>query len=452
MPKTTAEKLTPTRAKLSVTIAQSELEPYLKTAYKNIAEQVQIPGFRKGKAPAAIIDQRVGREAVIQEAVNASLDDFYQQALTESEERPMGRPTVDVEQWPDVQDETSDLVLVYEVEVRPEFDLPNYAGLKIEVDAVETDENAVEEELTKLRERFGELKTVERPAATGDFVEINLVANIDGNEVDRAEGVSYEVGAGNMLEGLDEAVETLTAGESTTFTSQLLGGEYEGQDAEVEVTVTAVKERELAEANDDFAQLASEFDTLDELKEDLAQQAQRNTVFTQGAQARDKFIDTLLEKAEIPVSDELVDEEVTRHLEQEGRLEDDEHRSEVTENTRKQLQLQLLLDAVVEKESVEPTQNELSQYIFQSAQQYGMEPGQFLQLLSQGGQMQAIVGEVTRNKALAIALQQAEVVDTNGNAVDLSSFTQVDDGAAEPSDVDAGTADAEQVEEASDEA
>lgn len=175
-------------------------------------------------------------------------------------------------------------------------------------------------------------------------------------------------------------------------------------------------------------------------------------MFTQGAQARDKFIDTLLEKAEIPVSDELVDEEVTRHLEQEGRLEDDEHRSEVTENTRKQLQLQLLLDAVVEKESVEPTQNELSQYIFQSAQQYGMEPGQFLQLLSQGGQMQAIVGEVTRNKALAIALQQAEVVDTNGNAVDLSSFTQVDDGAAEPSDVDAGTADAEQVEEASDEA
>ena len=290
---------------------------------------------------------------------------------------------------------------------------------------------------------FGELVTVDRPAQKDDFVELDLVALIDGNEVDRAEGVSYQVGAGNMLEGMDEAVETLTAGEATTFKSQLLGGEYEGQDADIEITVTAVKERELAEANDEFAQLASEFDTLDELKADLEKEVARKAEFTQGGEARDKFIEKLIEEAKIPVSEELVEEEVHRHLEQEGRLEDDKHREEVRENTTQQLQLQLLLDRIIEDEEVEPTQNELSQYIFQSAQQYGMEPGQFIQALSQGGQMQAVVGEVTRNKALALALQKVEVVDADGNAVDLSTFTQVDTGDAEADSAEEAEAAAE---------
>ncbi|MFT4231387.1 MAG: trigger factor [Leucobacter sp.] len=426
MPKTTAEKLTPTRAKLSVEVTLDELEPYLKQAYKTIAEQVSIPGFRKGKVPAPIIDQRIGREAVIQEAVNASLDDFYQSALAESEERPMGRPTADVEQWPDAKDPKSALVLAFEVEVRPDFELPKYDGLKLTVDNAEIDDEAVEAELDKLRERFGTLVTVERPAAKGDFVELDLIAKIDGVEVDQASGVSYEVGAGNLLEGTDEAIETLTAGESTTFTSQLLGGEHEGEDAEVEVTLTAVKERELPEADDEFAQLASEFDTIAELRDSLKEQVGRAAVFGQGQQARDLFTETLIEQAGIPISEELVEEEVHRHLEGEGRLEDDEHRAEVRKQAEQQIQLQLLLDAIVEAEGVTPTQNELSQYIFQSAQQYGMEPTQFLQAISQGNQMGVILGEVTRNKALAIALAKAEVVDQDGNAVDLSEFTAVD--------------------------
>jgi trigger factor len=318
------------------------------------------------------------------------------------------------------------MTLVFEVEARPEFKLPKYDGLKIEVDNAEVGDDAVETELTKLRERFGNLVTVDRPAKSGDFVELDLVARIDGNDVDQANGVSYEVGAGNMLVGLDEAVETLTAGESTTFTSQLLGGEHEGQDAEVEVSITAVKERELAAADDDFAQLASEFDTIAELRESLAEQVAQAAVFAQGRQARDIFTETLIEKAGIPVSEELVEEEVHRHLEGEGRLEDDEHRAEVRESTEKQLALQLLLDAIVEAEEITPTQNELSQYIFQSAQQYGMDPGQFIQAISQGNQMGMIVGEVTRNKALAVALAKAKVVDKNGKAVDLSEFTAVD--------------------------
>ncbi len=435
MPKTTAEKLTPTRAKLSVEVTLDELEPYLKRAYQTISEQVSVPGFRKGKVPAPIIDQRVGREAVIQEAVNSSLDDFYQAALAEADERPMGRPTADVEQWPEAKDPKSTLVLAFEVEVRPEFTLPKYAGLKLTVDNVDVDDDAVEAELTKLRERFGTLVTVDRPAKTGDFVELDLTATIDGAEVDQASGVSYEVGAGNLLAGTDEAVETLTAGETTTFTSQLLGGEHEGRDAEVELTLTAVKERELPEADDEFAQLASEFDTIAELRESLKDQAAKAAVFAQGQQARDLFTATLIEQAGIPVSEELVEEEVHRHLESEGRLEDDEHRAEVRKSSEEQIQLQLLLDAIVEAEGVTPTQNELSQYIFQSAQQYGMEPTQFLQAISQGNQMGVILGEVTRNKALAVALAKAEVVDQDGNAVDLSEFTAVDsDEEADASD------------------
>ncbi|MCA0379290.1 MAG: trigger factor [Actinobacteria bacterium] len=426
MPKTNVEKLSPTRVKLSVDITIADLEPFLKQAYKTISEQVSIPGFRKGHVPAPIIDQRVGRQAVIEQAVNDSLDSFFQAALAETETQPMGRPTADVAKWLDLKDAKSEMTLVFEVEARPEFKLPKYDGLKIEVDNAEVGDDAVETELTKLRERFGNLVTVDRPARSGDFVELDLVARIDGNDVDQANGVSYEVGAGNMLVGLDEAVETLTAGESTTFTSQLLGGEHEGQDAEVEVSITAVKERELAAADDDFAQLASEFDTIAELRESLAEQVAQAAVFAQGRQARDIFTETLIEKAGIPVSEELVEEEVHRHLEGEGRLEDDEHRAEVRESTEKQLALQLLLDAIVEAEEITPTQNELSQYIFQSAQQYGMDPGQFIQAISQGNQMGMIVGEVTRNKALAVALAKAKVVDKNGKAVDLSEFTAVD--------------------------
>lgn len=427
MPKTNVEKLSPTRVKLTVDITIDDLEPYLKQAYKTISNQVSIPGFRKGHVPAPIIDQRVGRQAVVEQAVNDSLDAFFQAALAETGTQPMGRPTADVEKWLDVKDPKSEIALVFEVEAKPEFKLPKYDGLKIEVDDVEVGDDAVEQELTKLRERFGTLVTVERPAKNGDFVELDLVAGIDGAEVDQANGVSYEVGSGNMLAGLDDAIDTLTAGESTTFTSQLLGGEYEGQDAEVSVTITAVKERELAEADDDFAQLASEFDTIAELRESLAEQAAQAAVFAQGRQARDLFTETLIEKAAIPISEELVEDEVHRHLESEGRLEDDEHREEVRESAGKQLALQLLLDAIVEKEEITPTQNELSQYIFQSAQQYGMDPSQFLQAIGQGGQMGVIIGEVTRNKALAVALSKAKVVDKSGKAVDLSEFTAVDD-------------------------
>ena len=428
MPKTKVEKLNPTRVKLLVEVTADELQPHIEKAYKTVAEQVNIPGFRKGKVPARIIDQRVGKGVVIEQAVNDSLDLHYQIAVTESEVRPIGRPTADIDQWLDGEDFTGTLIISYEVEVRPEFKLPKYDGIKLTVDEAEVDKKAVQDELDALRARFGTLVTVDRPAKNGDFVELDLVARIGGADVDQATGVSYELGSGNLLEGIDDALESLTSGETTTFNSTLLGGEHEGESAEVEVTVTSVKERELPKADDEFAQMASEFETIAELKKSIEEQVSRGAVYKQGGQARDLLIEQLIKDAKIPVSEEVINDEVHRHLEGEGRLEDDEHRAEVIESSTKTLQTQLLLDAIAEAEGVEPTQNELSQYIFSAAGQYGMEPAQFIQALEQGGQIPVIIAEVTRNKALAVALSKATVVDKKGKVVDLSEFTQVDTG------------------------
>lgn len=429
MANSTVEKLTPTRVKLTITVTPDDLKPSIAHAYEHIAQDVQIPGFRKGKVPAPIIDQRIGRGAVIEHAVNEGLDKFFREATAEHKLRIVGRPSAEITQWPNEKDFSGDLLVDVEVDVRPEIELPDYAGITLEVDAVEADEAALDAELENMRARFGTLIPVERPAAKGDFVELDLVATIDGAEIDRAEGVSYEIGSGELLEGIDDAIESLTAGEDTTFRSALVGGDHAGKEAEVSVTVKAVKERELPEADDEFAQIASEFDTIAELRDSLRERVEQQGVFTQGSAARDKLVETLLAQIEIPVPPQLIEDEVHNHLEGEGRLEDDVHRAEVTEASEKQFRTQVLLDTIAEQADVQVSQEELSQYLIQSAAQYGMAPQEFVEALQSSNQLPALVGEVARNKALAIALGKVKVVDTNGKAVDLSDFVVTDDEA-----------------------
>ncbi|KTR95004.1 trigger factor [Microbacterium testaceum] len=426
MVNSTVEKLSPTRVKLHITVSPDELKPSIAHAYEHIARDVQIPGFRKGKVPAPIIDQRMGRGAVIEHAVNEGLDGFYREAVEAQELRVIGRPNAEIVELPDLKDFSGDLVVDVEVDVRPEFDLPAYDSITVTVDAVEADEAGIDAELDRLRARFGTLVTVDRPAAKGDFVELDLVATIDGNEIDRAEGVSYEVGSGELLEGIDEAIDSLTADEETTFRSKLVGGDHAGEEAEVSVKITAVKERELPEADDDFAQMASEFDTIGELRESLSERVSQQAVFTQGSAARDKFIDALLEAVEIPVPPQLIEDEVHQHLEGENRLEDDVHRAEVTEASEKQFRTQMVLDKIAEDANVQVSQDELTQYLIQSAAQYNMAPQDFVNALQQGNQLPALVGEVARNKALAIALGKVTVVDSNGKPVDLTGFVAVE--------------------------
>ena len=421
--KTTVEQLNPTRVKLTISVSPAELKPSVDHAYTHIASQVNIPGFRKGKVPPPIIDQRVGRGEVLQHAVNDALDKVYRQAVESENIRPLGRPEADVSELPDVKDFSGDLVVVVEVDVRPEFTLPELDGLELVVDSVKVDADEIDAELRQLLARFGTLVTVDRPAKTGDFAQIDLTATIGDNEVDTATGISYEVGSGDLIEGIDEALDSLSAGETTTFESQLLGGDNEGETAAIVVTLLAVKERELPEADDDFAQMASQFDTIDELRADLEEQLSRSKVFGQGAQARDQVVDKLLEKVEIPVPEKLVEDEVRRHLENENRLEDDEHRAEVSKSSEKTFRTQILLDAVVEQEKIKVSQNELTQYLVQGAAQYNMEPSEFVEVLQKNGQIPSMIGEVARGKALATVLSNAKVIDENGKAVDISTFT-----------------------------
>ncbi len=423
MPTTTKESLSPTRVRLSITVTPEELKPSLDHAYQHIAEQIQIPGFRKGKVPPPIIDQRVGRGEVLNHAVSEGIDRFFQLAVAEEKVRTLGRPEADVSQWPSDKDFSGDLVVTVEVDVRPDFELPKFEKYTLEVEPIMVTQGDVDDELDALRARFGNLVTVDRPAKKGDFVQIDLVAKIGDATIDSASSISYEIGSGQLIEGIDEALDTLTAGETTTFESVLLGGDREGETALIEVTVLSVKERELPEADDDFAQIASQFDTIKELRDDLKKQAHRKGVFTQAQEARDKLVEKMISEVSMPLPQGVVDAEVHRHLEQEGRLEDDKHRAEVIESTEKSLRTQLLLDALVEALEVQVSQDELTQYLIQSAGQYGMEPSEFIQSLDQNGQIPSMVGEVARSKSLSVALTKLTVKDTKGKKVDLSEVT-----------------------------
>ncbi len=417
--KSAVETLSPTRVKLTVEVPFEELKPSLDAAYRTIGSQIQVPGFRRGKVPARIIDQRVGRGAVVQEAVNEALPQFFGQAVEEHEVRAIGRPEVDVTQVP-VED-GQDFTFTVETDVRPTIELPDLAGIAVQVDDAAVTDEEVDARIEALRERFGTLSTVERAAETGDFVSIDLAAKIGDEEIDSVSGVSYEVGSATMLEGMDDALVGLSAGESKDFTARLAGGDHAGQDAACTVTVQSVKVRQLPDLDDDFAQLASEYDTLDELRADAARQVESGKRFDQGVQARDKILDHLLATVDVPVPDGIVKDEVDAHLEGENRMDDDEHRAEVDENTRKTLKAQFLLDAIAEQEKVTVEQQELIEYLVMSAQQYGMDPNDFARAIDEQGQVSGMVQEVGRRKALAGVLEKAVVTDASGNVVDLSA-------------------------------
>lgn len=435
--KSAVETLTPTRVKLSVEVTLEELKPSLDKAYRTIGQQVTVPGFRRGKVPPRIVDQRVGRAAVLQEAVNEALPEYYGRAAREQELRVLGQPTVDVTEVP--VDGSGQLVFTAEVDVRPTIDLPDYASIEVSVDDLALSDEAVTTRLDALRARFGTLAPVDRPVADGDLLSVDIRAEIDGEEIDTAEGVSYQVGSGTMLDGTDEAVTGLSVDEQATFTAPLAGGDRAGQDATVTVTVRSVKERQLPEVDDDFVSMASQHDTVDELMADLREQARQAAVLEQGVQARDKVLEVLRETVEVPVPEGLVEQEVHRHLESEGRLEDDTHRTEVTEETRQALRTQLLLDAVVEKEGVQVSQEELVEYLVQAAPQAGMDPSAFAQAIQEAGQVPAMVSEVARRKALAVVLEGATITDASGSRVDLSE----EEGGEEPAADDEADATAE---------
>jgi len=415
--KSSVEVLSPTRVRLDVEVAYSELESHVAIAYKKVASQVNIPGFRKGKIPASMIDQRVGRGTVIDEAINSALPEFYGQAAREHKVAVIGRPEVDVKEFVD----NEKLVFAVEVDVRPEVVLPDFSKITIEVDTVE--DSDVDEQIESLRTRFGTLTTVEREIKMGDFATLDMTAFIDGAEVDggQANDISYEVGSDKMIPGLDEILIGMKTGDVKQFETELVG-QQEGEKGEVKATVKAVKERELPPVDDAFAKLASEFDTLAELKADFVVRLERVKKMEQGAQARDRLVEKLLADNEIPVPDNLVELEVNDHLEGEGRMEDAEHRAEVDGQVRSSLKSDFLLDAIVQAEDVQISEIELTEYLVRTSQRYGMAPQQFAEELQKAGQIQQLVAEVTRAKALASVLGRITVKDASGKVIDLEEL------------------------------
>jgi trigger factor len=423
--KTAVEKLNPTLAKIEVEVPFAEFKPYLDRTYKNLSGQISVPGFRKGKLPKQLIEQRAGFDYIVEASLNDALNDYYAQALGENELSPLAQPELDVQSQPSTENREADLKLTITVTVRPEIELPNYEGLEVEVDEVEVTAEDEVQALDALRERFGTLKTVERPAADKDFVTIDIAAEIDGEQVDAANDLSYQIGSGTMLDGIDEALTGLSAGEDATFETKLSGGEHAGEQATIKVKLSAVKERELPAADDEFAQLASEFDTIDELKEDIKKQVAEAKVAEQGTQARDKVLAKLVELVEIPVPEKVIEDQLEQHFNNpnaEAGHDTEEHRAEVRENTETAFKNEMVLDAVADKEEVTVDQAEMINYIITMSSQYGMDPNQFAQMLDGSGQAGALVGEVRRSKALAAVLKTAVVKDTKGNVVDLSKY------------------------------
>jgi trigger factor len=417
--KSAVETISATRVRISIDVDFTDLEPHVKQAYQSISERIVIPGFRKGKVPRAMIDQRVGRGAVLDEAINSALPEFYTQAARENDVLVVGRPSVDIKELKD-----NELVkFEVEVDVRPEIKLPDFSKIEISVDDVAVADKDVEEQIEALRIRFGTLTTVEKDAASGDFVSIDLVARVDGKDVEggSANNISYEVGSNRMIDGLDAALEGMKVNESKKFNTQLVGMQ-EGETGEVEVTLKAVKKRELPDLNDDFAKLASEFETLKELEADVRERLKRLKAMEQGAQARDNLLKLLLDTVEIPVPENLVSDEVHDHLEKENRLEDETHRKEVTEEITRSVRGDFLLDAIVKAEEVQVSEAELTEYLIRTAARYQMTPDQFAQQITQAGQVATLMAEVARTKGLAIALERVKVKDASGNVVDLSAL------------------------------
>lgn len=426
--KSTVESLEPTRAKLTVEVDYEELKPQMDVAYKEIAQQVNIPGFRRGHVPARIIDQRFGRGMVIEQVVNEVLPRFYSQSVAENDLRPLAQPEVEVVEIPATEGEPGGILkFVAEVDHVPAFDIPAMEDIEIEVQVAKIDDESIQAELDELRGRFASLKTLDRAAEDGDYLTLDLTARIGDEEIDAMSEVSYELGSGSMLEGQDEALRGASAGEEVTFSAPIRGGEHAGEDAEIAVKVIAVKERELPEADDDFAQMVSEFDTVEELMEDLRKQVADRARSMQALEARDVLLDRLIDQTEILLPTAVVEHEVGHRVDEDAT---DEAKESAKEDVERDLRQQLFLESLAQAQEVRIGQQELFDFIMQTAQAFNMD---ISQLLQDQNQIQNMMTELARTKALVAVLRGATVKDTDGVVIDISEFT-ADPAAEEASD------------------
>jgi trigger factor len=447
--KTDVEELSPTRVRLTIEIEFDELKSQLEHAYREVGKQFRIPGFRPGKIPPRVIDQRGGRAAVLEHVVNDVVPEFYGKALEENEVFAISTPDYEVTKL----DDGKELTFTAEVDIRPKFDLPELSGLPVTVDDAEVTPDQVQEYLGALRERFASLKGTDRPVESGDYVSLDLSASVDGEPVEdaQASGISYEVGSGSMLDGLDEALPGMSSGDTATFSTELAGGLLAGQEADVTVTVHSVKVKELPELDDDFAQSASEFDTIEELRDSTREQLEMMQRGGQAQQARDRALDAVLEQVDIPLPENLLEQEIemrrrtlddrlarsgmTResYMDEAG-LTEEGLEAEYATDAKRAVKAQFVLDKLAMQEKLGITQEELSQYLTQQAYRMGIQPEQLAKELQDRNQINAAVADVIRSKSLDIIAQRATIKDESGRTVDVTAIYG-------PADDDGGVAD-----------
>jgi len=435
--KSNVEQLSPTRVRIEVQVPFTELEPDFQRAYKELAKQVRLPGFRPGKAPAKLLEARFGREAMLEQVVNEALPSRYGQAVAESEVHPLGQPDIEVTK----KEYGQELAFTAEVDVRPKIALPDLSELTVSVDPVGVSDDDVDAELESLRARFGTLTGVDRPVADGDFVSIDLSATVDGEDVPNAaaQGLSHEVGSGRLIAGLDDALVGLSVDESKEFTAKLATGEHAGHDAQVTVTVKSIKERELPEPDDGFAQLASEFDTIDELRSNLRDQVGQVKRAQQAEKIRDATMDTLVEQVDVPLPEAIVqaqfdtaihnalhsfnhdEAKFNEVLAEQGKTRE-EFQTETRSAAESDVKRQLLLDALADDLEVKVGQDDLTERLVMTSRQYGIEPQQLFAYLQENNQLPAMLADVRRGLTIAAVVQAATVTDTDGNSIDTHEF------------------------------
>jgi trigger factor len=466
--KTDVEELSPTRVRLTIEVPFDELKPNVDRAYREVARQVRIPGFRPGRVPPRVIDQRIGREAVLEQAVNDAVPQLYGKALEEHDVYALGQPDLEITKL----DDGKELAFTAEVDVRPKFDLPAIDGLPVTVDNADVTPDQVEEYIGALRERFASLKGADRPAAEGDFVSIDLSAEVNGKAAEdaQANGVSYEVGSGQMLDGLDEALTGMSAGETKTFPALLAGGKQAGKLAQVTVTVQSVKVKELPELDDDFAQSASEFDTLGELRAGTRAQLERMRRAGQAGQARERALDALVDRVDIPLPEDLVDREtasrresLSDRLERSGNTMEEyleaidssaeQLDEQFAQDARRSVKAGFILDKLAAAEELGVSQEELAAYVTEQAYRMGVPPDRLAKDLSERGQLAAVAADVLRGKALTLLTERASITDESGQKIDLkadeAAEEALDEADLDEADLEAvGEADLEALEEA----
>jgi trigger factor len=460
--KTDVEELSPTRVKLTIEVPFEELKPSLDKAYREVSRQVRIPGFRPGHVPPRIIDQRLGRGAVLEQAINDAVPQLYGKALEDSEVRALGQPDLEITKLDDGQQ----LAFTAEVDVRPRFELPDLSAITVTVENAEVGPDEVEEYLSDLRERFASLRGVDRPAAEGDYVSIDLSASVDGELVEdaQASGVSYQVGSGTLLDGLDETLVGMSAGDSTSFTAELAGGDRAGQQADVSVTVHSVKVKELPELDDEFAQSASEYDTLGEFRAGTRTRLEGVKRLAQVGQARDRALDAVLSRLEIPLPDRLVESEtesrqrsLDEQLERSGTTREDyleargitelDLQAEITADARRSVKASFVLDELASTEDLRVDQEELNAYIVEQAYRLGVPPDRLAKEIVDRGQLPMAMAEVLRGKALRLLTERVKVTDEAGRPVDIKAATAADDDGAQDGEAEDGDSGGEDIAE-----